>query len=254
MKTIAIAVQKGGTGKTTAAHNIAAEIAATSRRVLLVDADPQATLTGIYRITPAEGETDLAAVLGDEKPGKVKLSDILQTVAEGIDIAPGSLELAYTETAIVNRSGRETILRNALQTIALRYDVCIIDTPPSLGMLTINSLAAADRVLIPIRPAANDIRGLQSFLRTLQGIRAGINPELSVLGILLSCYDKRLQLHRQAADELRAAGLPVFDRVITQSVRIAETGGQGEPLRTYDPRNINNETYKAIAEIITQEL
>ena len=252
MKTIAIAVQKGGTGKTTTAHNTAAEIAAAGKRVLLVDTDPQATLTGTVGITPQQGK-DLAAVLGGAKPGNVGILDILQPVSDHLDIAPGSIDLAYTELAIVGRLGREAILKKALQAAAPRYDVCIIDTPPSLGMLTINSLAAADQVLIPVQPTAADIRGLQLFLQTLQDMNE-INPELSLLGILLTRYDRRLQLHRQAADELHAAGLPVFDQVITQSVRIAETAGQGQPLRDYDPKNPNNETYKAVADKIIQEL
>lgn len=251
MKTIAIAVQKGGTGKTTTAHNVAAEIAATGRRVLLIDIDPQATLTGSVRIIPQQGK-DLAAVLGGVKPGTVELSDIVQSVSNGIDIAPGSIDLAYTELAIVGRLGREAILKKALQAAAPCYDVCIIDTPPSLGMLTINSLAAADCVLIPLQPTANDIRGLQAFLQTLQDMKE-INPGLYILGILLTRYDKRLQLHKQAAEEIRAAGLPLLDCVVTQSVRIAETGGQCQPLREYDPKNPNNETYKAIADMIIQE-
>ena len=253
MKTIAIAVQKGGTGKTTTAHNVSAELAAAGKRVLLVDIDPQATLTGSVGITPIQGK-DLAAVLGGAKPGTVGLSDILQPVSDHLDIAPGSIDLAYTELAIVGRLGREAILKKALQTVAPRYDVCIIDTPPSLGMLTVNSLAAADCVMIPIQPTAADIRGLQLFLQTLQDMKVDINPELSVLCILLTRYDRRLQLHRQAAEEIRAAGLPLFDQVITQSVRIAETGGQCQPLREYEPRNPNNETYRAIAEMIIREL
>ena len=252
MKTIAIAVQKGGTGKTTTAHNIAAELAAAGQRVLLVDIDPQATLTGNTGITPQEGK-DLAAVMGGAKPGTVGLLDIVQPVADRIDIAPGSLDLVDTELAIVGRLGRENILRKALEAAAPLYDVCIIDTPPSLGMLTINSLAAADSVLIPIQPTAADIRGLQLFLQTLQDMKVEINPTLSVIGILLTRYDKRLQLHKQAAEEITAAGLPLLDHVITQSVRIAETGGQCQALRDYDPRNPNNETYKAIANMIIQE-
>jgi len=251
MKTIAIAVQKGGTGKTTTAHNVGAELAAAGQRVLLVDIDPQATLTQMTGTTPQPGK-DLAAVLGGMKPGTVSMMEIIKPIMDHLDIAPGSIDLAYTELSIVGRLGREAILKKALQAVSGNYDYCIIDTPPSLGMLTINSLAAADNVLIPIQPTANDIRGLQSFLQTLQDMKE-INPRLTVSGILLTRYDKRLQLHRQALDELNAAALPVLDHVITQSVRIAETAGQCEPLRVYDPKNPNNETYKAIAEKIAKE-
>ena len=251
MKTIAIAVQKGGTGKTTTAHNVAAELAAADRRVLLIDIDPQATLTGTVGVTPIQGK-DLAAVMGGGKHGEAALSEIILSVSEGIDIAPGSIDLAYTELAIVGRLGREAILKKALQSVAPRYDVCIIDAPPSLGMLTINALAAADAVIVPLQPTSNDIRGLQSFLQTLQDMK-DINPNLYIMGILLTRFDKRAQLHKQAAEEIRAAGLPLFDQVVTQSVRIAETGGQCMPLRDYDPRNPNNETYKSIAEKIIQE-
>ena len=246
MKIVTMAAQKGGTGKSTTAHNIAAELAATRCRVLVVDMDPLAILTGNFGITPEPGR-DMAAVLGDEKPGTAALTEIIMTAADGIDIAPASLDLAYSDLAITNRPGRENILKKALETVGDCYDFCIVDTPSGLGMLTLNSLAAADTVLIPIQPTSNDIRGLQAFLDTLQRM-APINPNLFIFGILITRYDKRLRLHRQAMDELTAAGLPVFPEVVTQSARIAETSGQRQPLREYDRRNPNNETYKAIAE------
>lgn len=252
MKIIAVSVQKGGTGKTTTVYNVAAELAATGRRVLLVDIDPQATLTCFSGVEVEPGN-DIASVFGDAKPGNKTILDIVQPFSEGIDIAPGSIDLAYTELTITGRLGRESILKKALTAAAPRYDVCIIDTPPSLGLLTINGLAAADSVLIPIQPTSADIRGLQLFLQTLQDMKE-INPELSVMGILLTMYDKRLQLHRQAADELQAAGLPVLSCSVTRSVRIAESGGESVPLREYDPRNQNNDTYKAIAEMIIQTI
>lgn len=252
MKTIAIAVQKGGTGKTTTAYNTAAEIAAAGKRVLLVDLDPQSTLTNSTGITQEPG-SDIAAVIGDAKPGTKTISDIVKNVYPGIDIAPGSIELAYSELMIIGRLGRETILKKALQQVNNDYDVCIIDNPPSLGLLTVNGLAAADSVLIPIQPTAADIQGLQLFLKTLQNMKE-INPGLDVLGILLTIYDNRLTLHRQAADEIRAAGLPLFPCSVSRSVRIAETIGECKPLLKHDPKNPNNETYRTIANEIIKGL
>lgn len=251
MKTIAIAVQKGGTGKTTTAFNLAGELASKGKRVLLVDLDPQANLTSDTGVTVQPGN-DLAAVFGDNKPGTVPIANIIQNFTEGIDIVPGTVDLAVTETLIVNRFGRENILKRALLPVSDSYDFCLIDTPPSLGLLTINALSAANAVLVPIQPAAHDLQSLLLFMDTIQAMKE-INPELSLSGVILNRYDKRLQLHRQAAEELTAAGLPLVEPFITQSVRITEATGEHKPLLQYDPRNSNNKAYSAIADLIIQE-
>ena len=252
MKTIAIAVQKGGTGKTTTTYNVAAELAAKGKRTLLIDVDPQANLTADFGPYEATRTNNIAGVFGDNKPGKLKLTDILLSASNMVDYAPGSIDLAVTELLISGRLGRENILKRALESVSGSYDFCLIDTPPSLGLLTINALAAANGVLVPILPAAHDIRSLQLFLQTLQDMK-DINPNLHLLGVILNRYDKRLQLHRQAAEEITAAGLPLIQPYITQSVRISEATGQYKSLRDYDPNNPNNAAYAAIADLIIQE-
>lgn len=251
MKTIAIAVQKGGTGKTTTTFNLAGVLANKGKRVLLVDVDPQANLTTDTGVTVYPGK-NLASVFGDSKPGIVTIQDIIKPYSEGIDIAPGSIDLADSEMLIIKRLGRENILKKALLPVSDSYDFCLIDTPPSLGLLTVNALAAANAVLVPIQPAVHDLQSLQLFLDTIQNMKE-INPLLTLSGVILNRYDKRLQLHRQAAEELRAAGLPLVEQFITQSVRITEATGENKPLVLYDSRNINNTAYSAIADLIIQE-
>lgn len=250
MKTIAIAVQKGGTGKTTTAFNVAYELSEKGKRVLLVDLDPQANLT--TDLTSMTFDKTIADVFGDRYPGKLTLADVRYTYSGKLDFIPGSIDLAQSEMYLSGRLGRENILKKALVPIAEPYDFCLIDTPPSLGLLTINALSAASSVLVPILPAAHDIHSLQLFLQTIQDMK-DINPELSLLGVILNRYDKRLQLHRQAAEELRAAGLPLVEPFITQSVRITEATGDHKPLLKYDPKNPNNEAYSVIADLIIQE-
>lgn len=250
MKTIAIAVQKGGTGKTTTAFNVGYELTQKGKRVLLVDMDPQANLT--TDITSMEIPKTIADVFGFRTPGKLTLADVRLAYSGKLDLIPGSIDLAQSEMYLTGRLGRENILKKALVPVSGPYDYCLIDTPPSLGLLTINALSAASCVLVPILPAAHDLRSLQLFLQTIQDMRE-INPELSLLGVILNRYDKRLQLHRQAAEELRAAGLPLVEPFITQSVRITEAAGEHKPLLKYDPKNPNNEAYSAIADLIIQE-
>lgn len=250
MKTIAFAVQKGGTGKTTTAFNVAAELANKGKRVLLVDLDPQANLT--TDLTSMTFDKTIADVFGYRDPGKLTLADICRAYSGMLDFIPGGIALAQSEMYLTVRLGRENILKKALLPVSGPYDFCLIDTPPSLGLLTINALSAAARVLVPIQPAAHDIRSLLLFLQTIQDMKE-INPELSLSGVILNRYDKRLQLHRQAAEEIRAAGLPLVEPFITQSVRITEATGEHKPLLQYDPRNINNAAYSAIADLIIQE-
>ncbi len=250
MKTIAIAVQKGGTGKTTTAFNVAYELTTKGKRVLLVDLDPQANLT--TDLTTMDLNKTIADVFGDRNPGKLTLAEVCRAYSGKLDFVPGSIDLAQSEMYLTGRLGRENILKRALVPVSGPYDYCLIDTPPSLGLLTINALSAASSVLIPIQPAAHDIRSLQLFLETIQDMK-DINPDLSLLGVILNRYDKRLQLHRQAADEIRAAGLPLVEPFITQSVRITEATGENKPLLIYDPKNPNNAAYSAIADLIIQE-
>lgn len=241
MKILAIANQKGGVGKTTTTLNLGACLAALGRHVLLCDLDPQSSLT-LSTVGDSSGRS-LAEVLGDSQPGKLALSKVIRNLSPGVDLVPGDMALARSELGLVTRYKREDVLKRALAT-AQGYDLAIIDSPPSLGLLTINGLAAADAVICPTLPTALDLRGVGLFLDSLEDIRNNeLNPTLKLLGILITQYDPRLTLHRSAMADIQKAGLPLFPVAIGKSIRAAATAGAGQPL---DRGNLA-EQYKLLA-------
>ena len=249
MKTIAIANHKGGVGKTATVHALGAALAGMGRRVLLVDADPQSSLTAACNVQAA-GES-LAAVLGGAAAGALPLAKILVDVADVetavLHLAPADIALSSNELGMVMRIGREYVLKNALATVGRAYDVCLIDCPPSLGMLTVNALAASDVAIIPTQPQISDVRGLILFLETVSSIRTAINPGLQILGVLVTFYDGRTIHHRDAVQTLIDQGLPLFATMIGRSIRVAEAPAAGESVVTYDPANPQAENYKQLA-------
>lgn len=264
MKTLAIANHKGGVGKTATAHALGAGLAILGRSVLLVDLDPQASLTGACGLADYEGPS-MADVIGGAAPGRVAIRSILQHVAldekhltardtSGLDLAPASIELAAAELGLVSRLGRETVLRKALATLAAAYDLVLIDCPPALSMLTINALAAADSVLIPTQPQAVDLRALRLFLETLDSMRAELNPGLKVLGILPTFYNAHLVHHVEALAAMTAAGLPVLPQAIGRSVRVAEAAAAGESIVTFAWDNPQAAAYRQLAERVDEWL
>jgi len=247
MKIIALANQKGGVGKTTTTLNIGAALADLGRRVLMVDLDPQASLT--LATIGESPNRNIAAVLGDSKPGNMKMDAIIKPVGDSgrLFIAPGDLTLAAAELGLVQRLGRETILKKALATMT-GFDVVLIDCSPSLGLLVVNALAAADAVITPTLPTALDLRGLRLFLSSLDAIR-DLNPGLELLGVLICQYDQRIKLHQSALVEIQGGGLPVLG-MISRSVQAAASAGVGLPLAS----GILADQYKQVGKDINQWL
>lgn len=249
MKIVSIANHKGGVGKTATTHALGAALAGMGRRVLMVDTDPQSSLTNACNVhVPGES---LAEVLGGAAAGPLPLGSILVDVADGetavLHLAPADIALSTNELGMVQRYGREHVLKNALQTVSRSYDVCLIDCPPSLGMLTVNALAASDVVIVPTQPQISDVRGLLLFLQTVSHIRAEINPNLQILGVLVTFYDGRTIHHRDAVQTLIDQGVPLFDTMIGRSIRVAEAPAAGESVVTYDPQNPQAENYQSLA-------
>lgn len=224
--TLTIANQKGGVGKTTTVINLAYGLAQLGRRVLMVDCDPQASLTHAAGIDADAGS--LADVLGGVKPGQLSMMAIIKPLAEGVDLAPAALELATCELNLVSRLGREGVLKKALTSVE-GYDLVIIDCGPSLGLLVVNALTAAHGILAPVIPDWLGLRGLSLFLDSLEAVRSELNPGLDVLGCVVCQYDRRLNLHKAALEELRAGGVPVLG-VISKSIKAAATAGRGLPI------------------------
>ncbi len=249
MVIICVANHKGGVGKTATAHALGAARAAGGLRVLLVDCDPQSSLTQACGVREAGGRS-LAEVLGGARPGQLSLAEILLEIAPGLTLAPADIALAGAELGLTSRLGREAVLKRALQPVAGKFDLVVVDCPPALGLLTVGALTASDAVLIPTQPQAADLRGLQLFLDTLETIQAELNPGLKVLGVLVTFYDRRLNHHRQAIEAMRAGGLPLLPVMVGRSVRVAEAAGAGESVLSFAPTNPQAGAYGELAKVV----
>lgn len=251
MRIIAIANHKGGVGKTTTAANLGAILAQDGYTVLLIDLDPQASLTAALGITTAS--PTMAEVLGGAGPGIIALHDVIVQLQDRLFIAPGGMGLVASDLGLVQRPGRENVLKRALASVQKNYDVCIIDCPPALSILTINGLTAADAVICPTMPQAADLRGLLSFIQSLDAVKS-LNPDINLLGVLITQFDTRYNHHSEAKQLLEASGLPLFKAVIGKTVRISESQGVGRALVDYDPGNPRTQEYKQFAREVKQWL
>jgi chromosome partitioning protein len=249
---IAIANQKGGVGKTTTAINLGACLAVAERRTLVIDIDPQANATSGLGISKERIERSIYDVLVDGAPAA---GAILSGVHfPYLDVLPATRDLVGVEVELVNREAREMLLRRALEAIRGDYEFVLIDAPPSLGLLTLNTLAAADTVLIPIQCEFYALEGLSQLLNTVRIVQRNLNPALQIEGVLLTMYDGRLNLSRQVADEAKEYfGSKVFRTAIPRNVRIAEAPSFGEPIVMYDILSVGAKSYLALAqEVITR--
>lgn len=242
-KIVALANQKGGVGKTTTAINLGASVAACERRVLLVDIDPQANATSGVGVTDAE--RSMYDVLIDNVP----LRDIIRpTGIPTLHLAPGSVDLVGAEVELRDAIGREYYLKRMLEPIVADYDYILIDSPPSLGLLTVNGLTAAHSVLVPLQAEYFALEGLSQLLATIERVQGAVNPGLEIEGIVLTMYDERMNLARQVADEVRTHfGDKVYGTVIPRNVRLSEAPSFGKPIILYDIRSRGSEAYVSLA-------
>ena len=250
-KIIAICNQKGGVGKTVTTVNLGIGLARQGKRVLLVDVDAQGSLTASLGYQhPDQLDETLSTVLGkviDEKP--LLPDEGIIHHEESVDLLPANIDLAAMEVTLVNIMSRETILREYLNTVRNQYDVILLDCCPSLGMLTINALSAADEVLIPMQAHYLSLKGMEQLMRTIARAKRQINPNLTISGILITMADMRTTYSQEIVELLRGTyggKLKIFDTVIPRSLRAAETSAEGKSIFLHDPSGKVSAAYQAL--------
>lgn len=260
MQIFAVANQKGGVGKTTTAINLGSNLAENGKKVLLIDLDPQANLTSGVGF-----EVEKDTTIGDkDKPSYSSIYDVLTeqksinqvfkaTDIENLYLVPSHLSLAGAEIELVSQLARESILKKALDSFEQDFDYVFVDSPPSLGLLTINSLVAAERVIVPIQCEYFALEGLGQLLETVQMIR-NLNPDIEIGGVVLTMFDSRTNLSEQVAEEVKKYfNELVFETVIPRNVRLSEAPSHGKPINLYDTTSTGAKAYKSLAKEFTKK-
>jgi chromosome partitioning protein len=246
VKVVAVANQKGGVAKTTTVQSLGVALAEQGKRVLVVDLDPQACLTFSLGLDP----DDLGASLHDVLVRRAKIAEVRLEVGgvEGLSLIPATIDLAGAEVHLLSRTGREHVLARALEPILMEHDVVLIDCPPSLGVLTINGLTAAEAVVIPLQCEALSHRGVGQLLETIDDVRQFANEHLRILGVIATMYDGRTTHARKVLAEVEERyGLPVFDPPVPKSVRFAEAPGLGCSVLQHAPTSPGSGAYRTLA-------
>ncbi|BAD42314.1 ParA family protein [Symbiobacterium thermophilum] len=251
-RVIAIANQKGGVGKTTTAVNLSACLADLGKRVLLIDVDPQGNATSGLGLDRRRLKASVYDVLLDELPLQ---EAVVNTRVRGLQVVPATIDLAGAEIELVPRIARESRLKQALDPVRDQYDFVLMDCPPSLGLLTINALTAADSILIPIQCEYYALEGLTQLMDTFRLVREALNPNLEVEGVVLTMFDGRTNLSIQVVEEVkRFFKGQVYRSIITRNVRLSEAPSHGLPITLYDPRSKGAEAYMELAREVIERV
>ncbi|MCR5560628.1 MAG: AAA family ATPase [Bacteroidales bacterium] len=251
-KIIAIANQKGGVGKTTTAINLAASLAVLDRKVLVIDADPQANTTSGLNFSP---DSDEKRTIYEVMEGKISASDaLIQTEIANLHMIPSHINLVGVEIEMLEVPERESVLRKALEPLRADYDFILIDCSPSLGLVTVNCLAAADSVIIPVQPEFFALEGLGKLLQTIRLVQDGVNPALTIEGFLVTMFDGRTRVHTQVVNELREHFADmVFRTIIQRNIRLSEAPSHGKPIVLYDIMSTGAGNYLNLAKEVLEK-
>ena len=245
-KTIAIANQKGGVGKTTTSINLSASLAAKGKKVLVIDTDPQGNTTSGFGVEKNDLDNTVYELMLSECSIK---ECILKDVIDGVSIIPSNVNLAAAEIELIGVDRKEYILKREVEWIKDSFDYIIIDCPPSLSMLTINAMTTADTVLVPIQCEYYALEGLSQLLNTIKLIQKSLNPRLKLCGIIITMYDSRTNLSMQVVENVKSnLSQKVFQTLIPRNIRLAEAPSYGMPINAYDPKSAGAEAYMQLAE------